>query len=89
MSLRLSDGLQNTLEFELRLQQFIELRRKGRLLEARQHAQKFISPSIENNNPEVHRAAGLLAYSPQTRAEPYRVRAQMPLLCSWYEADPV
>ncbi|KAI4247023.1 MAG: hypothetical protein L6R40_001688 [Gallowayella cf. fulva] len=62
----------NTLEFELRLQQFIELRRKGRLLEARQHAQKFISPSIENNNPEVHRAAGLLAYSPQTRAEPYR-----------------
>ncbi|KAL8772613.1 MAG: hypothetical protein Q9209_002274 [Squamulea sp. 1 TL-2023] len=62
----------NTLEFELRLQQFIELRRKGLLLDARQHAQKFISANVEHNNPEVNRAAGLLAYSPETRVEPYR-----------------
>ncbi|KAL8734904.1 MAG: hypothetical protein Q9166_001256 [cf. Caloplaca sp. 2 TL-2023] len=62
----------NTLEFELRLQQFIEFRRKDHLLEARQHAQKYISSSIENNIPKVHHAAGLLAYSPDTRVEPYR-----------------
>ncbi|KAL8997491.1 MAG: hypothetical protein Q9169_003271 [Polycauliona sp. 2 TL-2023] len=62
----------NSLEFELRLQQFIELRRKGLLPEAQQHAQKFVSSNMRQNNPEVQRAAGLLAYSPLTRAEPYR-----------------
>ncbi|KAL8782871.1 MAG: hypothetical protein Q9213_005048 [Squamulea squamosa] len=62
----------NTLEFELRLQQFIELRRQGLLLEARQHAQKYISANVEHNNTEVNRAAGLLAYPPETRVEPYR-----------------
>ncbi|KAL8710921.1 MAG: hypothetical protein Q9220_004520 [cf. Caloplaca sp. 1 TL-2023] len=62
----------STLEFELRLQQFIELRRKGLLLEARQHAQKYITSNTEITKPEVHRAAGLLAYLPHTRMEPYR-----------------
>lgn len=67
-----TDRAQNTLEFELRLQQFIELRRRGHLLEARQHAQKYISSNTETNNPEIHRAAGLLAYPLDTRVEPYR-----------------
>ncbi|KAL8739327.1 MAG: hypothetical protein Q9181_000058 [Wetmoreana brouardii] len=62
----------NTLEFELRLQQFIELGRKGLLLEARQHAQKYITLNTDTNTPEVLRAAGLLAYPPNTRIEPYR-----------------
>ncbi|KAL9007243.1 MAG: hypothetical protein Q9188_000046 [Gyalolechia gomerana] len=62
----------SSLEFELRLQQFIELRRRGQLLEARQHAQKYISSNTETNSPEVRRAAGLLAYPPETKVEPYR-----------------
>lgn len=45
------------------------------LLEARQHAQKYITPNTETNIPEVHRAAGLLAYLPNCKIEPYRVRA--------------
>ncbi|KAL8694091.1 MAG: hypothetical protein Q9218_001206 [Villophora microphyllina] len=62
----------NTLEFELRLQQFIELRRKGSLLEARLHAAKYITGNSETNGPEFQRAAGLLAWGPSVRVEPYR-----------------
>ncbi|KAI4095577.1 MAG: hypothetical protein LQ348_000263 [Seirophora lacunosa] len=62
----------NTLEFELRLQQYIELRRRGQLTEARQHAHKYITSDSETNNPEIHRAAGLLAYAPETKVEPYK-----------------
>ena len=71
---RLMSNIQNSLEFELRLQQFIELRRKGQLLEARQHAQKFIAAGTDTNSAEIHRAAGLLAYPPDTPVEPYKVR---------------
>ncbi|KAI4154089.1 MAG: hypothetical protein LQ341_000428 [Variospora aurantia] len=62
----------STLEFELRLQQYIELRRRGQLAEARHHAQRYITPDSETINPEVHRAAGLLAYPPETKVEPYK-----------------
>ncbi|KAL8637222.1 MAG: hypothetical protein Q9228_005484 [Teloschistes exilis] len=62
----------STLEFELRLQQFIELRRKGALLEARLHAQKYITGHSETNIPDLQRAAGLLAYGPNARTEPYK-----------------
>ncbi|KAL8764240.1 MAG: hypothetical protein Q9184_000209 [Pyrenodesmia sp. 2 TL-2023] len=62
----------NALEFELRLQQFIEFRRKGQLLEARLHAQRYISLNTTTSKPEIHRAAGLLAHPPGTRVEPYK-----------------
>ncbi|MCJ1225387.1 GID complex subunit containing RING finger motif [Toensbergia leucococca] len=68
----LHEGVQNNLEFELRLQQYIELRRNGRLLDARQHAQKYIAPHTDTHLSEIHRAAGLLAYPPNTQAEPYK-----------------
>lgn len=76
-AVELKSVLQSTLEFELRLQQFIELRRKGSLLEARLHAQKYITVHSEMNVPEFQRAAGLLAYGPYARTEPYKVRAQV------------
>lgn len=63
----------SALEFELRLQQFIELRRAGKVKEARQHAQKFLSPHIDNYPDEVYQATGLLVYPPNTTAEPYKV----------------
>ncbi|KAL9037678.1 MAG: hypothetical protein Q9214_005592 [Letrouitia sp. 1 TL-2023] len=62
----------NNLEFELRLQQYIELRRHGQVLEAKKHAQKYLSSNTEPHQEEIHRAAGLLAYSPDTRIEPYK-----------------
>lgn len=64
---------QNSLEFQLRLQQYIELRREGRLLEARQHAQKYIAPHTETHSAEIYTAASMLAFPPDTQAEPYRV----------------
>lgn len=64
---------QNRLEFELRLQQFIEFRRNGQLKEARQHARKHITPHGLIYPKEVDKAAGLLAFSPNTPVSEYRV----------------
>ena len=63
------------LEFELRLQQFIELVRAGttaKKLEARQYAQQHLTPHTSSRAEAIMQAAGLLAQSPDTRAEPYR-----------------
>lgn len=64
------------MEFELRLQQYIEMVRTGqreKLLEAMQHAKKYLSPHMETQAQEIHRAAGLLAFSKDTDVEPYKV----------------
>lgn len=66
---------QSPLEFELRFQQYIELRRNGQLLEARQHAQKYIASNTDTHSREIYQASGLLAYPPNTEIEPYKVRA--------------
>ncbi|EXJ62761.1 hypothetical protein A1O7_03200 [Cladophialophora yegresii CBS 114405] len=63
------------LEFELRLQQFIELVRAGttpKKLEARQYAQQHLTPHTSSRAEAIMQAAGLLAQSPETQAEPYR-----------------
>ncbi|RAR06702.1 ATP-binding cassette sub-family F member 3 [Stemphylium lycopersici] len=86
------------LEFELRLQQYIELVRQGheaglsgmdgletegvsigggggggeaKLVEARAHAKKYLSPS--GDFELTRRAAGMLAYRPWDEVEPYAV----------------
>ncbi|KAF1813185.1 hypothetical protein P152DRAFT_457551 [Eremomyces bilateralis CBS 781.70] len=62
----------NSLEFELRLQQYIEAVRTGRkekLIEATLHARKHLAP--HHDTDFAIRAAGLLAFSPDTAAEPY------------------
>ena len=63
------------LEFELRLQQFIELVRVGpttKKLEAMKHAQQHLTPHHSSRADSIMQAAGLLAQSPDTQAEPYR-----------------
>ncbi|OCK78841.1 macrophage erythroblast attacher [Lepidopterella palustris CBS 459.81] len=65
--------MNSNLEFELRLQQYIELVRScntQKLMEATMHARKYLAPHQDTNF--TIRAAGLLAYSPDTEAEPYR-----------------
>ncbi|OCL05024.1 protein fyv10 [Glonium stellatum] len=65
--------LNNNLEFELRLQQYIELVRSGnaqKLTEATMHARKYLAPHQDTNF--AIRAAGLLAFPPETQAEPYK-----------------
>ena len=75
---------QNRLEFELRLQQYIELRRNGQLVEARQHAQKYLTPQAGVYLEEVNRAAGLLAYPPDTHVREYRVSSRiMTVIARW------
>lgn len=68
---------QYNMEFELRLQQYIEMIRSGdksKLVEAMVHAKKYLTPYAETQSTEIHRAAGLLAFPGDTKAEPYKVR---------------
>lgn len=68
--------VQHNLEFELRLQQYIEMvrtRDPKKLLEATLHARKYLAPHMDTKAEEIHQAAGLLVYPPDTRAEPYKV----------------
>lgn len=63
------------LEFELRLQQYIELVRAGttaKKLEAMVHAQQHLTAHTASRSELIMQAAGLLAQSPDTDAEPYR-----------------
>ena len=46
---------------------------RDKLLEAMQHAKKYLSPHIESQSQEIHRAAGLLAFPKDTDTEPYKV----------------
>jgi macrophage erythroblast attacher len=69
---------QNDLEFELRLQQYIELIRTGKQFEAMLHAKKFLVPYNDTHNEAILHAAGLLAQPPNTTLEPYKVRIQPP-----------
>lgn len=68
--------IQYNLEFELRLQQYIEMIRTGdkrNFVDAMMHAKRYLTPYIETQSTEIHRAAGLLAFPPDTKADPYRV----------------
>lgn len=68
------------LELELRLQQFIELARSGdvkQLMEAIVHARKHLAAGQDTQFGL--RAAGLLAYRPDTAVEPYRVSPETTL----------
>ncbi|KAJ5584071.1 uncharacterized protein N7459_003871 [Penicillium hispanicum] len=67
---------QHNLEFELRLQQYIEMVRRpdpSRKPEAILHARKYIAPYLDTQNGEVMQAAGMLVFNQETRAQPYKV----------------
>lgn len=61
--------------------------RAGDKAEARQHAKKFLSPHSETQATDIRRAAGLLVFSPDTEAEPYKVSLIYCLNCDY--AHPV
>ncbi|KAL4917922.1 CTLH/CRA C-terminal to lish motif domain-containing protein [Aspergillus aurantiobrunneus] len=66
---------QYNLEFELRLQQYIEMirtRDRTKLVDAMAHAKRYLAPYDETQSADIHRAAGLLAFPPDTNAEPYK-----------------
>jgi macrophage erythroblast attacher len=66
--------INSNFEFELRLQQVVELARSGemtKLLDAVLHTRKYLSGHPDNDL--AMKAAGLLAYPPDTESEPYKV----------------
>jgi macrophage erythroblast attacher len=68
---------QNNLEFELRLQQYIEMIRtggSGKQFEAILHAKKYLVPYKDTHNEAILHASGLLAQPPNTCHDPYKVR---------------
>lgn len=61
----------SSLEFQLRFQQFIELKRGGQLLEARNYAYKHIAPHIDTHRDSVLSASALLVAPPETLMPAY------------------
>ncbi|KAJ2084245.1 GID complex subunit containing RING finger motif [Coemansia sp. RSA 988] len=64
--------IQSSLEFELRLQEFIEMIRASRTPEAIVYAKKHLTLWSDTQLPRIQRAMTLLAFSPDTRCPPYK-----------------
>ena len=64
----------DTLEFELRLQEFIELARARKTAEAIAYSKKHLVPWHETHMDQIRRAMTLLAFPQDTACGPYKVR---------------
>ncbi|KAL7277393.1 hypothetical protein ACG7TL_009255 [Trametes sanguinea] len=64
--------LKNTLEFDLRLQEYIELARAGKTVEAMAYSKKHLLPWQETHYQQIVQAAALLCYPPSTSCGPYK-----------------
>eukprot|EP00002_Diphylleia_rotans_P036655 TRINITY_DN80_c0_g4_i2.p1 TRINITY_DN80_c0_g4~~TRINITY_DN80_c0_g4_i2.p1 ORF type:complete len:393 (-),score=94.05 TRINITY_DN80_c0_g4_i2:117-1295(-) len=62
----------STLEFQLRLQEFIELVRSERLVEAITYARKHLQPNADTNIKELQQAMTLLAFLKDTTCPVYK-----------------
>ncbi|KAJ3130277.1 GID complex subunit containing RING finger motif [Nowakowskiella sp. JEL0407] len=58
--------MKSTLEFNLRLQEYIELVRLRKLSEAIAYSRKYLIPYSDTMWPEIQQAMGLLAFSPNS-----------------------
>ncbi|KAJ6127504.1 hypothetical protein N7523_003116 [Penicillium sp. IBT 18751x] len=66
---------QHNLEFELRLQQYIEMVRTKDIhkkVEAITHARKYLTLNAESQKDEVNQVAGLLVFTQDSRSEKYK-----------------
>ncbi|KAI8093592.1 CTLH/CRA C-terminal to lish motif domain-containing protein [Halteromyces radiatus] len=64
--------MKSTLEFNLRLQEHIELVRSGKGLEAVAYAKKYLVPWQATESKKIMEAMGLLAYKKDTMCEPFK-----------------
>ncbi|KAF7794786.1 hypothetical protein EIP86_005928 [Pleurotus ostreatoroseus] len=64
--------VKNPLEFDLRLQEFIELARARNLMEAIAYQKKHLNHWQETHATQIYQAAALLAYSPESAFGPYK-----------------
>ncbi|XP_055240287.1 E3 ubiquitin-protein transferase MAEA isoform X5 [Gorilla gorilla gorilla] len=65
-------GIESCLEFSLRIQEFIELIRQNKRLDAVRHARKHFSQAEGSQLDEVRQAMGMLAFPPDTHISPYK-----------------
>ncbi|GAA98638.1 uncharacterized protein L969DRAFT_95136 [Mixia osmundae IAM 14324] len=64
--------IKSSLEFELRLQEFVELCRLRQLGQAIQYARKQLAPWQGTYPDEIKQAMALLAFAPDTKCLPYK-----------------
>ncbi|KAI8638292.1 CTLH/CRA C-terminal to lish motif domain-containing protein [Parasitella parasitica] len=64
--------MKSTLEFNLRLQEHIELARSSRGLDAIAYANKHLTPWKTTEGKRIGQAMGLLAYKSDTQCQPYK-----------------
>ncbi|KAF4583416.1 GID complex subunit containing RING finger motif [Pleurotus pulmonarius] len=64
--------IKSTLEFELRLQEYIELARARRSMEAIAYSKKYLVSWHETHLDQIHKAIALLAFPPTTTCGPYK-----------------
>ena len=64
--------MRSSLEFEVRLQEFVELIKSGKRMDAVKHARKHLSSSDPEQLPLIQRGMGLLAFPADTNVEPYK-----------------
>lgn len=64
--------IKSCLEFRLREQEFIELVKQDKRLDAINHARKYLSNAEDSQREDLEHLMGLLAYPPDTKKEPYR-----------------
>lgn len=64
--------MKSTLEFNLRMQEYIELVRAKRYTEAMSYLRKHLAVHSDTHLPEIQQASGLLAFGPLTSCGPYK-----------------
>ncbi|XKL62793.1 hypothetical protein PGB90_002626 [Kerria lacca] len=64
--------LKSSMEFNLRIQEFIELVRTDKKMDAVKHARKYFSTYEDNQLEEIQRCMALLAFPPDTQLSPYK-----------------
>ena len=64
----------STLELRLRQQEFVELVRSSKRMDAVNHARKYFSVVDVEHMPKVQQLMGLLAFTEDTKVSPYMVR---------------
>jgi macrophage erythroblast attacher len=64
--------IRSTLDFEIRLQQYIELARQRKQSEAIQYLRKYMVKNVDTHLDIIQQASALLAFDPDTEVETYQ-----------------
>jgi macrophage erythroblast attacher len=64
--------IKSTLEFDLRLQEYIELARARKTQDAIGYSKKYLLSWPDSHLPQIFQASALLAYPPSTQCRPYK-----------------